>query len=134
MFSHIVVVVQDAKVSIELIRYLLQATPASTAIIVITNMMQRREIVSQNAQLDFESLASKRRLEFLQKPVKPSRMGVIFDPEKSRELSTDQNQQSAQQIALTQKRVFDEMTRRLGGKNFKVLLVEDNRINQMVRS
>lgn len=104
----------------------------ATAIVVISNMSQKREIISSNPQVDFEVLAKSRRVLFIQKPVKPSRLAVIFDPEKSRELSTDQNQQSAQQIALSQKKVFDEMTRRLGSKDFKVLLVEDNKINQMV--
>lgn len=86
-----------------------------------------------NPKLDFDQMSGTRRVQFIQKPVKPSRMAVIFDPEKSRELSTDHNQQSAQQIALSQKKVFDEMTRRIGNKDIKVLLVEDNKINQMVR-
>ncbi|KAI6893251.1 hypothetical protein KC318_g12769 [Hortaea werneckii] len=47
-------------------------------------------------------------------------------------MSTDRNQDSAQQVALTQKQVFEELGQRLSGKDKRVLLVEDNRVNQMV--
>lgn len=134
IFSHIVLVLQDATMTSNLLGNLLQVTPTSTAIVIILDMSRKREVIANNSQLDFEDLAKRRRVLFIHKPVKPSRLAVIFDPEKSRELSTDQNQQSAQQIALSQKKVFDEMTRRLGSKNFRVLLVEDNKINQMVSS
>lgn len=132
IFSHVVLVLQNAGTISNVLGHLLQVTPISTAVIIILDMTRKREVIANNPQLDFDDLAKHRRVLFIQKPVKPSRLAVIFDPEKSRELSTDQNQQSAQQIALTQKKVFDEMTRRLGSKNFKVLLVEDNKINQMV--
>jgi ABC-type sugar transport system ATPase subunit len=94
------------------------------SVIVISNMAQRKDFKERNSHMDFEKLQKDRRLQFIPKPVKPSRLAVIFDPEKSRELSTDQNQTSAQQIALSQKKVFDEMTARLGNRDVKVLLVE----------
>lgn len=116
-----------------MLKYTLQSTTNATSVVVISDMATRRKIISMNPKLDFDQMSGTRRVQFIQKPVKPSRMAVIFDPEKSRELSTDHNQQSAQQIALSQKKVFDEMTRRIGNKDIKVLLVEDNKINQMVR-
>ncbi|RMY86576.1 hypothetical protein D0864_07046 [Hortaea werneckii] len=80
----------------------------------------------------YDKLAKERRLLFVFKPLKPSRFGAIFDPQREREMSTDRNQDSAQQVALTQKQVFEELGQRLSGKDKRVLLVEDNRVNQMV--
>jgi len=73
-----------------------------------------------------------RRLQFIYRPLKPSKFAVIFDPQKERESSTDRNQDSAQQVVVSQKLVFEELKRRVGGKGHKVLLVEDNKINQTV--
>jgi PleD family two-component response regulator len=121
--------IEDAEKLLEIVFKLSSSVPS---VIIISNMAQRKDFKTRNGHLDFEQLRKERRLQFIPKPVKPSRLAIIFDPEKSRELSTDQNQTSAQQIALSQKKVFEEMTRRLGNKDIKVLLVEDNRINQMV--
>ena len=81
---------------------------------------------------DYDQLVSQSRLNFVFKPLKPSRFADIFDPQKVREMSTDRNHDSVQQIALTQKQIFDELTNRLGNGNKRVLLVEDNRTNQLV--
>lgn len=131
-FSHLLVNLPDIEQLTATINMVLGLPASSTSLVIISDAAQRKELTSRHPHLDFEKLQQERRLQFIQKPVKPSRLAVIFDPEKSRELSTDQNQHSAQQIALSQKKVFDEMTRRLGNKDIKVLLVEDNRINQMV--
>lgn len=131
-FSHLLINLPDIEQITSTINMILGLPSSSTSLVIISDATQRKELTSRHPQLDFDKLQKERRVQFIQKPVKPSRLAVIFDPEKSRELSTDQNQHSAQQIALSQKKVFDEMTRRLGNKDIKVLLVEDNRINQMV--
>ena len=88
--------------------------------------------MEQAPKYNYEQLATDRRLRFVFKPLKPSRFAIIFDPQKEREMSTDRNQDSAQQVALTQKQVFEELTKRLGNRDKRVLLVEDNRTNQLV--
>lgn len=132
-FTHIVLVLQDVDEIVKLMHQILKS-PAhqATSIIIITDFAQRRAVMEHAPKYNYEKLASERRLLFVFKPLKPSRFAVIFDPAKEREMSTDRNQDSAQQIALTQKQVFDELTARLGNRGKRVLLVEDNRTNQLV--
>lgn len=135
IFSHVVVVLQDVSEVIAFMDQLLTSPPHSQAqLIVITDLAQRRKIMEQAPDHDYDALSKDRRLRFIFKPLKPSKFAVIFDPQKEREMSTDRNQDSAQQVAVSQKQVYEEMTRRLGNKDKRVLLVEDNRVNQMVRS
>jgi hypothetical protein len=133
IFTHIVVVLQDVNEICDLMDQVL-TSPAhqSTSIVVITDLAQRRKIMEHAPRYNYEQLATDRRLRFVFKPLKPSRFAIIFDPQKEREMSTDRNQDSAQQVALTQKQVFDELTKRLGNRDKRVLLVEDNRTNQLV--
>lgn len=132
-FTHIVLVLQDIDQIATLMGQILNSTThQATSIIVITDLAQRRALMEHAPQYDYEKLASERRLQFVFKPLKPSRFAVIFDPQKEREMSTDRNQDSAQQIAMTQKQVFEELKKRLGHSDKRVLLVEDNRTNQLV--
>ncbi|KAF2858846.1 hypothetical protein K470DRAFT_259445 [Piedraia hortae CBS 480.64] len=134
-FTHIVAVLKDIDEIIALINLIIPSPRHSgTSVIIITDLAQRRKIMEQAPQYDYERLSSSRRLQFVFKPLKPSRFAVVFDPHREREMSTDRNQDSAQQVAFTQKQVFEEMNRRLGGKGKRVLLVEDNRVNQIVIS
>jgi len=73
------------------------------------------------------------RLRFIYKPIKLSRFGVIFDPANERDASMDRNRDSAQQVIESQKRVFSQMEEDVGNKGYRVLLVEDNRVNQKAR-
>lgn len=132
-FSHVVAVLQDVREIIALMDQIL-STPvhSATTIVIITDLAQRRKIMEEAPQFKYKSLESEGRLIFIFKPLKPSRFAVVFDPQKGREMSTDRNQDSAQQVAATQKQVFEELTKRLGNKGKRVLLVEDNKVNQMV--
>ena len=133
IFTHIVVVLQDIDEIVALVRLVL-TTPSyqGTEIVVITDLAQRRNIIEKTPSLNYEQLAQQRRLRFVFKPLKPSRFASIFDPQKEREMSTDRNQDSAQQVAWTQKQVFENLTSKLGNRGKRVLLVEDNRTNQLV--
>jgi len=133
LFTHVVLVLQSVTDIIAFVNHLMNSAPhAATQIVIITDFNQKRLIMQSASQYDYEQLASDRRLRFIFKPLKPSKFAFIFDPQKERELSTDRNQDSAQQVALTQKQLYDDMTKRLGNKGKRVLLVEDNRVNQMV--
>lgn len=135
IFTHIVVVLHDIQEIITLIDQVLSSPPhQSTTIVVITDLAQRRQLVDRASNYNYEQLAAERRLRFVFKPLKPSRFGSIFDPQKEREMSFDRNRDSAHQVALTQKQVFDELTKKLGNKEKRVLLVEDNKTNQLVSS
>ncbi|CAK1367557.1 unnamed protein product [Cercospora beticola] len=132
IFTHIVVVLQDVDEIVSLMDQVLAADNPTTSIVLITDLAQRRKIMEQAPHHDYDRLVSDRKLRVVFKPLKPSRFGLIFDPQKEREMSLDRNQDSAQQVAVNQKQVFEELARRLGNKDKRVLLVEDNKVNQMV--
>jgi len=132
-FTHIVLSLHDTSDVIEFMRLIL-LTPAHspTAIVIISDLGQKREIMNKATEFNFEQLMKDRRLRFVFKPVKPSKFAVIFDPRKEREMSTDRNQDSAQQVAMDQKLMFDIIKTKLGSRGHRVLLVEDNKVNQAV--
>lgn len=133
IFTHIVVVLQDvSEIAALLDQVLSSEAHHSTSIVVITDLAQRKKIVDHSPKYDYNALAKERRLLFVFKPLKPSRFAIIFDPRKEREMSTDRNQDSAQQVAVTQKQSWEELTKRLGNKDKRVLIVEDNKTNQLV--
>lgn len=130
VFTHIVVNLPDHAEIIDLIGQILSSSIHSlTTMLVLTNPTQRTAIM-QGAAQDCDRMAS--RLQFIYKPIKPSRFGVIFDPANERDASMDRNRDSAQQVVETQKRVFSQMEREVGNRGHRVLLVEDNRVNQKV--
>ncbi|KAM3413790.1 hypothetical protein BST61_g10474 [Cercospora zeina] len=132
IFTHIVVVLQDVHEIVSLMDQVLAADSPTTSIVLITDLAQRRKIMEQAPRHDCDQLVADRKLRVVFKPLKPSRFGLIFDPQKEREMSLDRNQDSAQQVAVNQKQVFEELARRLGNRDKRVLLVEDNKVNQMV--
>lgn len=131
-FTHIVAVLRDIDEIVALLNQVFHSSKSTTTVVLITDLAQRRAIIEQAPSHDYEQLIANRRLVFVFKPLKPSRLGVIFDPRQERETSLDRNQDSAQQVAVNQKHVFEELTRRLGNRDKRVLLVEDNKVNQMV--
>jgi PAS domain S-box-containing protein len=133
LFTHVVLILHDTTEIVSFMDRLLQSPSYSaTSIIIITDLAQRRDIMTKATKYDYTSLQNNRRLRFIFKPSKPSKFAIIFDPQKERQLSSDLNQDSAQAVAVSQKQVFDEMKMRLDGKGIRVLLVEDNMTNQMV--
>jgi PAS domain S-box-containing protein len=133
LFTHVVLVLHDtAEVHAIMDQIFSSMTHGNTSVVVVSDPSQKKELMKEAPVYDYEQLHIDRRLEFIYRPLKPSKFAVIFDPEKQRESSTDRNQDSAQQVVVSQKLVFEELKRRLGNKGHKVLLVEDNKINQTV--
>jgi PAS domain S-box-containing protein len=130
-FSHVVINLQDIGEIIALMTQILQSS-SSTSVVLISDLAQRKQIIEQAPTLNYDQLTVLRRLLFIFKPLKPSRLGLIFDPQKEREMSNDRNQDSAKQVATNQKQVFEELTLRLGNRDKRVLIVEDNRTNLLV--
>lgn len=130
VFTHLVINLPDHTEIITLISQILHNPIHSlTTVLVLTNPTQRTAIMGGAVQ-DCEQMGS--RLQFIYKPIKPSRFGVIFDPANERDASMDRNRDSAQQVVETQKRVFSQMEEEVGNRGHRILLVEDNRVNQKV--
>jgi PAS domain S-box-containing protein len=133
LFTHVVLVLHDtAEVHAIMDQVFSSMTHSNTSVVVVSDPSQKKELIKEAPVYDYEQLYTERRLQFVYRPLKPSKFAIIFDPQKERESSTDRNQDSAQQVVVSQKLVFEELKRRVGGKGHKVLLVEDNKINQTV--
>ena len=132
-FSHVVMITQDSAETLDFTRQLISnPIHSKTTVVFVTTSAMKREIFSNDANEDCRQLAEKEHLRVIFKPLKPAKLAPLFDSGLSRESSIDQNQQSAQQIAENQKKVFDGAMGRLEDKHNNVLLVEDNLVNQKV--
>jgi CheY-like chemotaxis protein len=133
-FTHVVINLLDATEVIDLVSQLEESNQLSTTnILILTDSVQRQQLVTLTAERQAGGMFSeKRNITYINKPVKPSRFAVIFDPAKERDLSIDRNRSTAQRIVESQKQSYLDMQARLGNKGFKVLLVEDNLVNQKV--
>ena len=133
LFTHILLLLPNANDVVDFLNYVIQSViNGMTKLVLITDLVQKREVMSRAPDYNYADLAKDRRLQFVFRPLKPSKLAMIFDPERQREVSTDQNQSSAQKVALSQKQVFERTKARLGNKGFRALLVEDNQVNQVV--
>ncbi|KAG5978820.1 hypothetical protein E4U55_005893 [Claviceps digitariae] len=103
-----------------------------TAIVVLTDSVQRQAVQKLMNDSKDERLLTADMVTFVYKPVKPSRFAVIFDPDKVQDLSVDRNRSTAQQMVENQKASYQEIEKRMGNKGYRVLLVEDNLVNQKV--
>lgn len=103
-----------------------------TTILILSDSVQRQALVKLVADTGRGDLLSESKITYIYKPVKPSRFAVIFDPANERDLSIDRNRSTAQRIVETQKQSYLDVEKRMGNKGYKVLLVEDNLVNQKV--
>ncbi|KAF4457769.1 hypothetical protein F53441_393 [Fusarium austroafricanum] len=132
-FTHIVINLPSAEAIIGLMDDITKSqTIDKTTILVLSDSVQRQAVIKLAANTKYEQLLSDNLVTFIYKPVKPSRFAVIFDPNKMRDLSIDRNRSTAQQMVENQKASYQEIERRMGNKGYKVLLVEDNPVNQKV--
>lgn len=132
-FSHIVINLGSAEAILDFLEQVtMYQAVDKTTIVILSDSVQRQAVMKAAAGTKSETILSSSSVTFIYKPVKPSRFAVIFDPNKVRDLSTDWNRSSAQQMVEKQKASYNELTARIGNKGYKVLVVEDNRINQKV--
>ena len=105
--------------------YKISTTPA---LVIITDLYQKRDI-----QEDFTKMTRDGgRAYLIHKPVKPSVFALIFDPTQLRNLSKDRTREVAQSVSEDFKNVSEKVKKAIGGRSFRVLLVEDSDVNRMV--
>ncbi|WQF81528.1 Putative PAS domain, signal transduction response regulator, receiver domain, CheY-like superfamily [Colletotrichum destructivum] len=132
-FTHIVLNLPSPEEIIGLMEQITKSTTISnTTILILSDSVQRQAVMRLATDTKYEKLVSENIVTFIYKPVKPSRFAVIFDPDKVRDLSIDRNRSTAQRMVETQKASYQEIGKRMGNKGYKVLLVEDNPVNQKV--
>ncbi|SPQ27630.1 b6be1a17-8a3c-42e6-933f-5270dd50581f [Thermothielavioides terrestris] len=134
-FTHIVVNLPSPEEIISLMDKVMHSDstmPGKTTILILSDSVQRQAVSKLVAGTKYADILSDGRVTYIYKPVKPSRFAVIFDPAKERDLSIDHNRSTAQRLVEDQRQSYVDMERRMAGKGYKVLLVEDNPVNQKV--
>lgn len=131
IFTHIVINLEVVPEILELASTVLNAPEyAQSALLIITTPLHRSTIL--DAAIKRNINLKKSRVHFIFKVLKPAKFSAIFDPSSLRNESTDMKRQSAQQVVSNQKAVFHKTEQDVGGRGYKVLLVEDNPVNQKV--
>ncbi|KAI1873368.1 hypothetical protein JX265_004990 [Neoarthrinium moseri] len=131
-FTHVVLNLGSAEEIIDMIDQVMSSSGLKTSVLVLSDSVQRQSVLKLASDSEHQKLLSENRVTFIYKPVKPSRFAAVFDPAKSGDLSIDQNRSSAAMMVESQKQNYIDVEKRIGNKGYKVLLVEDNPVNQKV--
>ncbi|OTA91371.1 hypothetical protein M434DRAFT_343993 [Hypoxylon sp. CO27-5] len=131
-FTHIVLNLPSAEEIIGVVDKAIASSGGKSSVLVLTDSVQRQAVLKLASDVEHQRLLAERRMIFVYKPVKPSRFAAIFDPGRERDLSVDLNRSSAAQMVENQKQNYLDVEKRIGNKGYKVLLVEDNPVNQKV--
>ncbi|KAI3399193.1 hypothetical protein diail_7562 [Diaporthe ilicicola] len=133
IFTHILINLASSEEVLALMSEISSSTLLTkTKIVLLSDSIQRQALAKLVEDSSLADAISDSRVTYVYKPVKPSRLAVVFDPAKEGDLSVDRNRSTAQQIVETQKKSYQEVEKRMGNKGYKVLLVEDNPVNQKV--
>lgn len=131
-FTHVVLNLPSTEEIIGVIDKIIASSGGRTSVLVLTDSVQRNAVLKLASDAEHMQLLAEKRMIFVYKPVKPSRFAAIFDPGRERDLSVDLNRSSAAQMVENQKQNYLDVEKRIGNKGYKVLLVEDNPVNQKV--
>ncbi|KAI0025703.1 hypothetical protein F4780DRAFT_768119 [Xylariomycetidae sp. FL0641] len=130
-FTHVVLNLGSAEEIIRVLDKIMATSGGKTTVLVLSDSVQRQAVLKL-ANPAHQRLLNERKMIFVYKPVKPSRFAAIFDPARERDLSIDFNRTNAAQMVENQKQNYLDVEKRIGNKGYKVLLVEDNTVNQKV--
>ncbi|KAI1637493.1 hypothetical protein F4809DRAFT_649902 [Biscogniauxia mediterranea] len=131
-FTHIVLNLSSAEEIIGVIDRIMTSSGGKPSVLVLSDSVQRQSVLRLASDPGHQQLIAEKRIIFVYKPVKPSRFAVIFDPARERDMSIDLNRSNAAQMVENQKQNYIDVEKRIGNKGYKVLLVEDNTVNQKV--
>ena len=133
IFTHVALNLAEPDEVLAVMDQILQSpSHGQTSIVIVADAKLRNEIKKRAKERGLASADQERRVHFLHKPVKPSRVAELFDPETERRDSTDRIRRSAERQNDRRRQVFTETEKSVGHKGYRVLLVEDNPTNQKV--
>lgn len=154
VFTHVVLNLPSPEEITRLVDRIMASASSNTSVIILSDSVQRQALMKlasssptttktrngtatgQPATTIFGRLLAEKRVVFVNKPVKPSRFAAVFDPDNLRRADLtnffDQTRSAAERMIEFQKQTYAEATRRMGNKGYRVLLVEDNLLNQKV--
>ncbi|KAI0112142.1 hsp90-like protein [Nemania sp. FL0031] len=133
-FTHVVVNLSSPEETLNVTHQILTSSGGKTIVVIMSDSVQRQAILDLDSGSSNPRFLADKQIIFVHKPVKPSRFAVIFDPARERDVSTDLNRSRAAQLLELQKQSYLDVEKRIGDKGVKVLLVEDNPVNQKVLS
>lgn len=133
IFTHIIINLASGEELLHLLDEISSSNTINTSsVVLLSDSIQRQDLAKIVAGTKQENLVSDAKVTYVYKPVKPSRLAVIFDPGKEGDASVDRNRSTAQRLVEDQKKSYQEVEKRMGNKGYKILLVEDNLVNQKV--
>ncbi|KAH8755388.1 hsp90-like protein [Diaporthe sp. PMI_573] len=133
IYTHILINLASSEEVLALLSEISSSTLLTkTKVVLLSDSIQRQALMKLVEDRNLADVISDSRVTYVYKPVKPSRLAVVFDPAKEGDMSVDRNRSTAQKIVERQKKSYEEVEKRMGNKGYKVLLVEDNPVNQKV--
>ncbi|KAJ2997430.1 hypothetical protein NUW58_g652 [Xylaria curta] len=133
-FTHVVVNLGSPEEIVDITNLIATSSGGKTITLIMSDSVQRQDILELASEIGHPQLLADEHILFVHKPVKPSRFAVIFDPARERDVSMDLNRSSAAQMVESQKQSYLDVEKKIGDKGIRVLLVEDNPVNQKVLS
>ncbi|KAK6086896.1 hsp90-like protein [Seiridium cupressi] len=131
-FTHIVLNLPAADEIISMIDQIMSSSVGKTSVLILSDSLQRQAVLKLASDAEHQKLLAQNLVTFIYKPVKPSRFAAVFDPAKLRDLSIDRNRSNAALMVESTRQSYIDVEKRIGNKGYKVLLVEDNPVNQKV--
>ncbi|KAF3928548.1 hypothetical protein ABW21_db0206757 [Orbilia brochopaga] len=120
-YSHVVINVPDYSAVAAITQQVHSSPPlANTTLVVLTTPIHRTAIIEENPPL-YDAMGG--RVQFIYKPLKPSRLSVIFDPERQCDASMDRYRHTAQQVVESQKAAFSRMEAEVGHRGHRKVLL-----------
>ncbi|KAL1895359.1 hypothetical protein Cpir12675_003266 [Ceratocystis pirilliformis] len=104
---------------------------SNSTILALCDTVQRQALMRLSPQ-EQSRLIRTGKVNFINKPLRPSRFATIFDPDRLRDLSIDRNRFSAERHWENQRAHYTEVGKIIGNRGYRVLLVEDNPVNRKV--